>query len=530
MRNSSTLLFSCLLSRALGGSSNRNTVSLADFCAQFQGLPLALSDVLKVAMIEFEDVGHSTSLQPVLVLLASLRPSPDLPPKLYECISGLRTHVERVTRCSDVLLSRMAANALATLQPTASAAAAWLSYISRACAAIAQRHLKATKPEPLESPAVSRHVTLGYICTATALLDAHVCSSNVCESWCRILPPSATLSQALLHALAVSSPSEAERLCLMLQSMSKFLNAISSTLSSSTTAVQAAGTAAFLSEAAHILTRRCCTPQTCARVSHSIAACVYNGRAISFCLTHASLTDLHQLLVGSSDVPSLLQSDDVSVRRAVLKHCFAVQRAAAAGFPLLDLLELLVRHLPNEMAPPLQRKCLKRVAEVLQSVTCEHICRRQQQAHGHDDSRSVLDRLHISVTSVMHHVSTLISQALQHKATPSIPVPTSGGRATLSEKTIQAVVYAAAAAAAAANFHRLVDEANCIYQPLFIIVTGSITLSDHPDVAEACAAAVGASGVMQHEEWAAKFSSCLLGLLQVNRVLFACSGLHAYKV
>ncbi len=524
MRNSSTLLFSCLLSRALGGSSNRNTVSLADFCSQFQGLPFALADVLKIAMVEFEEVGHSTSLQPVLVLLASLRPSPDLPPKLSECISGVRVHVERVTRCSDVLLSRMAASALAALHPTASAAAAWLSYITRAFAAIAQRHMHALHPATAVPSAPSRHVTLGYICTATALLDAHVCSSHAAESWCSILHLSSKLSGLALHALAVASPSESERLCLMLRSLSNFVDFTTTFSSSSSSsyapsegaAAAAAAISTFLSTAAHVLTERCCTNQLSTLASHSIAACVHNGRAIPFCLKHATLDDVRRILAGCSGSASLLRSSDVTVRRAVLKHCFDAKRGAASGFPVIELLELLVQHLPNESAPPLQRKCLKRLAEVMRIVSSGCFLQQQQQQQPDDGgSSSEPDRLSAAVAEIMSYVSTLVSKAVKNVA-PVSSLSAYGTPMTLSEKTIQAVVCAAAAAAAAIT-HKPDDETNGAFQQLLDVVTGSMLLSNHPDVAEACAAAVGVSGVMQHDAWAAKFSGCLLGLIQVSR-------------
>jgi hypothetical protein len=532
VRNSSTLLFSCLVSRALGGSSNRNTVSLADFCSQFQGLPFALADLLAATMTEFEDVGHSTSLQPVLVLLASLRPSPDLPPRLSHCITSLRQHVDRVTRCSDVLLSRMAASALATLQPTASAAAAWVSYVTHACNAIAQRHSLAVTRTSTLAPSPSRHVTLGHICTATAILDAHATSSTLADSWWSILPPSATLSSALLHALAVASPSEAERLCLMLQSLSKFVDtaaAASSASSPSSAAAEAAAeTSAFLSAAAHVITERCCTPQPSALVSHSIAACVFSGRAISFCLKRACLSDVRLILAGRSDSggqghwPSLMKSEDSAVRRAVLKHCFESSGGARATVPSLELLELLVEHLPNESAPPLQRKCLKRLAEILQSVVRE-LGAPQQRHLPAQVADSNFARLRVAVAEVMRFVCAFISNAVKHsapastsEAQPATLAANAQSSPTLSEKSIQAAVGAAAAAASAATTAcSPAADIEFIFQNLFHVVTGSIVLSDHPDVAEACAAAVASSGVMRHDVWAAKFSSCLLGLIQV---------------
>lgn len=477
---------------------------------------MALSDVLKVAMTEFEAVGHSTSLQPVLVLLASLRPSPELPPSLSECISGIRVHVERVSHCSDVLLSRMAASALAALHPTASAANAWFSYVTRACAAIAHRHAGALKPQTVASLAVSRHVTLGHICIAKALLDAHACSSNAGELWSCVLPPSATLSQALLHALAVASPSEAERWCLMLQSLSKFVNTSAASTSSSLLSAQAAATSSFLSEAASALTERCCAPPTGNLASHSIAACVFGARAISFSLNHASQVNVRRILCGSERSTSLLSSADVCIRRAVLKHCFGSGHGAAAALPLLELLELLVQHLPNETAPPLQRKCLKRVAEVLHCIVRGRVDKKQRP---HDDAliQPDPDRVSAAVASVMRHVSGVISQALQHKHASCLPGCVSGNRITLSEKNIQALVCAAAAAAAAAatDVRQPLQAMDGVFQHFFDAVTGSIALSDHPDVAEACAAAVGASAVMQHDVWAGKFSGCLLALVQV---------------
>jgi hypothetical protein len=126
----------------------------------------------------------------------------------------------------------------------------------------------------------------------------------------------------------------------------------------------------------------------------------------------------------------------------------------------------------------------------------------------------------------MSHVSSLISNAVTH-ASPSAsqlipssitPPPCNVSQRTLSEKSIQAAVGAAAAAASVARTIKLnAAESDSIFQHLFDAVNGSIVLSDHPDVAEACAAAVGASGVMRHNVWAAKFSICLLGLLQVSR-------------
>jgi hypothetical protein len=238
-------------------------------------------------------------------------------------------------------------------------------------------------------------------------------------------------------------------------------------------------------------------------------------------LKHATLDDIRRILAGCSGCASLLLSSDVTVRRAVLKHCFDAKRGAASGFPLLELLELLVRHLPNESAPPLQRKCLKRLAEVMPVVSSGRFLQQQQQQQQQqpDDGgrSSEPDRLSAVVAEIMRYVGTLVSKAVEDVAAVS-SLSAYGAPMTLSEKTIQAAVCAAAAAAAAIT-HKPDDETNGTFQQLLDVVTGSILLSNHPDVAEACAAAVGVSGVMQHDVWAARFSSCLLGLIQVSRTV-----------
>jgi hypothetical protein len=233
----------------------------------------------------------------------------------------------------------------------------------------ARQSLSATCTPSTATPAPSvpsRHVTLGYVCTATTLLDAHVCSSHAAESWCSVLLPYPKLSGLVLYALAVASPSESERLCLMLRSLSDFvdftmtLSTPSSSPSEAATAA-AAATSAFLSTAAHVLTERCCTNQLSTLASLSIAACVYNGKAISFCLKHATLDDIRRILAGCSGCASLLLSSDVMVRHAVLKHCF------------------------DATAPPLQRKCLKRLAEVMRVVSSGRFLQQQQQQQQPDD-------------------------------------------------------------------------------------------------------------------------------------------------
>lgn len=217
-----------------------------------------------------------------------------------------------------------------------------------------------------------------------------------------------------------------------------------------------------------------------------------------------------------------MKSGDSAVRRAVLKHCFESSGGARARVPSLELLELLVEHLPNESAPPLQRKCLKRLAEILQSVVREFDAPQQRHLPA-EVVDSNFARLRVAVSEVMSFVCAFISSAVRHSASPSTSAaqPSTLAAAaqsspTLSEKSIQAAVGAAAAAASAATTAcSPAADVEFIFQNLFHVVTGSIVLSDHPDVAEACAAAVASSGVMRHDVWAAKFSSCLLGLIQV---------------
>jgi hypothetical protein len=196
----------------------------------------------------------------------------------------------------------------------------------------------------------------------------------------------------------------------------------------------------------------------------------------------------------------------------------------------MELLHLLIRHLSEETVPPLHRKCFNRVAEVFQSIASGRHGQQQQQQQQQQqpvhDTECYLEQLRFAVAEVMSHISSLISNAVTYVSPASSQlIPSSAtpplsniSQRTLSEKSIQAAVGAAAAAASVALTIKM-DAAACdsIFQHLFDAVNGSILLSDHPDVAEACAAAVGASGVMQHNVWAAKFSSCLLGLLQVSR-------------
>jgi hypothetical protein len=241
-------------------------------------------------------------------------------------------------------------------------------------------------------------------------------------------------------------------------------------------------------------------------------------------LKHGALSDVRAILTGGTSSASLLKSGDVSVRRAVLKHCVDVI-GARTNFSPIELLQLLIRHLSEETAPPLHRKCLNRVAEVFQSIALGRHGQQQQQQPVHDTECNH-EQLRCAVAEVMSHVSSLISNAVTH-ASPSAsqlipssitPPPCNVSQRTLSEKSIQAAVGAAAAAASVALTITLnAAESDSIFQHLFDAVNGSIVLSDHPDVAEACAAAVGASGVMRHNVWAAKFSICLLGLLQVSR-------------
>jgi hypothetical protein len=335
------------------------------------------------------------------------------------------------------------------------------------------------------------------------------------------MPPPASLSAAVLHALEVASPSEAERLCLMMQSWAVFVNT-ASLKHLAPGSESSAAASSFLSAAASIITKRCCAHQSSALISHSIAASVFSGRAISFCLKHAILHDVRLILAGNiskektGSCVCLLKSGDVSVRRAVLKHCVDVI-GARISFPPMELLELLVEYLPGETSPPLQRKCFKRVAEILQHIARDRRHQQQQQQLTDDTGRSALGQLHAAVTAVMGQASAFISKAVQHNALLSSSSSTLLTQSTLSEKSIQAAVSAASAAASAALTLRLpAAEADTMFQLLFDAVSGSIALSDHPDVAEACASAVGASGVMRHSVWAARFSSCLLGLLQVS--------------
>jgi hypothetical protein len=131
-----------------------------------------------------------------------------------------------------------------------------------------------------------------------------------------------------------------------------------------------------------------------------------------------------------------------------------------------------------------------------------------------------MDQLHSKelgalASRVLVYACNMISTAAATASSPT--TPPSPSRTAISDKTLQAAVAAAAASAlVAATVQSPEFDVSEAFGQLLDIVSACTAISDHPDVAEACACAVRDSTVMQHDAWAAKYSSCLLGLIQVQ--------------
>ena len=122
VRNSSTLAFSVLLNRSLGGTTQRKTFTASEFFLRYPTLCPFMLDCLVRATEKLEDVSGGAlqlhpELQPILVLLAQLSP----PTHIRADQEHLKSFIPILQRCSrynNNMVRFMASRALIPFVPT----------------------------------------------------------------------------------------------------------------------------------------------------------------------------------------------------------------------------------------------------------------------------------------------------------------------------------------------------------------------------------------------------------------------------